>query len=121
MSPATGTALLNGLVVGQGVLADTANSFHGEWCHPEWGTALYWDAHGIGLGEHGICEWATAPGDDLFYETTLSCANMVPDGHGGWQPVNRRSHAFRATRLGDGTLEVQFDDETPVVMTRCDS
>ena len=100
--------------------AETAASFAGEWCHPDWGTALFWDAFGIGLGEHTICQWEAPPSADLFYSTALSCETMVPDGKGGWQGIDPKTHQFRATRLGDGTLEVQFNDEAPIPMTRCD-
>lgn len=109
------------LVLGFATPGDAQQAFHAEWCHPDWGAALFWDAYGIGLGEHGVCDWAAPPSDAPVYRTTLTCATMVSDGQGGWQPTNPQTHAFAATLTDGGALEVQFNDDAPVVMTRCDS
>ena len=111
--------LTAGLALGAGSVALAgAADFTGEWCHPDWGPALFWDKDDIGLGEHRMCDWQAAPDTGATYSTELKCRSIYFDDDKVIE-TNHTTHRFQAELLSADKLRVRFDNKSPVEMTRC--
>ncbi|MCP5072821.1 MAG: hypothetical protein GY947_05925 [Rhodobacteraceae bacterium] len=118
IAPAAALAL--GLSAAGAVQAgETGND--GIWCHPEHGSALFWEERSLGLSEHTMCDWAEAPAGRATLNTKIHCAFIYLEEDGSARRINPVSHRFQATRLSAEKLQVQFNDEDPVVLTRCET
>ena len=96
-----------------------ASELDGEWCHPDWGSALFWEERSLGLGEHRICDWGDPPAGRTSLTTPIHCRSVYLDGDEVVE-IDHKTHQFHAELHDNATLRVQFDDEDPVDMTRCD-
>ena len=99
--------------------AGAATGLDGEWCQPDWGTALFWEDRSLGLGEHRICDWDEPPAGRTDISTMIHCRQIYLNGDQVVE-TDHKTHRFRATAQGDDRLQIQFDDDAPVTLTRCD-
>ena len=91
---------------------------NGAWCHPDWGAALFWEERSLGLGEHRMCDWEEPPAGRTAFTTDIHCRTVYLNGDEVVE-LDHKTHRFRAAHLADDRLQVQFDDDAPVEMTRC--
>lgn len=96
-----------------------AAGLDGAWCHPDWGAALFWEERSLGLGEHRICDWDEPPAGRTALTTTIHCRSIYLNGDEVVE-MDHETHQFRATLRAENLLQVQFDADDPVDMTRCD-
>lgn len=97
-----------------------ATPLEGNWCHPEHGGVLVIEAGGVGIGEHVVCDWLTAPGSAHRLNAELMCREWRYTG--GDDPVLVRQGRERvALRLvAPDRLHTVFEGAAPAVMDRCE-
>lgn len=96
-----------------------ATGLDGEWCNAEADGILFWEEHALGFGEHTMCDWQEPPAGRDALSTMIHCASIYLNGDEVVK-MNPQSHRFNARLLADDRLEIQFNDDAPVTMTRCD-
>lgn len=96
-----------------------AGMLDGGWCNDTTGAMLFWEERSLGFGEHTMCDWKDPPAGRTDHATTIHCTSIYLNGEEVIR-MDPKSHAFQARLLTDGTLEVHFNDDAAITLTRCD-
>jgi hypothetical protein len=92
---------------------------YAEWCDEKGEERMYVEATGVGFNEHTICQWTAGPptGDQVV--TTVSCANIYPNGDETVR-MDERMVRLEARKGDPDKITVMVEGEPPAVFLRCE-
>ncbi len=92
---------------------------YAEWCDANGEERMFVEATGVGFNEHTICQWTSGPptGDQVV--TTVSCANVYPNGDETVR-MDERMVGLEARKGDPDKITVTVEGEPPSVFLRCE-
>ena len=89
-----------------------------QWCDGKSGERMFVEASGVGFNEHTICQWTSGPPSGDLVATTVSCANVYPNGDEVAR-MDERMVRLEARKGDPDKITVTVEGEPSAVFLRC--